>query len=27
LLVTEDGCEVLTLRKDDNLPRIIKAES
>ncbi len=25
LLVTEDGCEVLTLRKDDTLPRVIKA--
>ncbi|GAA3535269.1 type I methionyl aminopeptidase [Zobellella aerophila] len=27
LLVTEDGCEVLTLRKDDHLPRVIKAEA
>ncbi|GAA3706524.1 type I methionyl aminopeptidase [Oceanisphaera sediminis] len=27
LLVTEDGCEVLTLRKDDRLPRVIKAGS
>lgn len=25
LLVTEDGCEVLTLRQDDRLPRVIKA--
>lgn len=25
LLVTEDGCEILTLRKDDTLPRLIKA--
>ncbi|WP_116472475.1 type I methionyl aminopeptidase [Zobellella maritima] len=25
ILVTEEGCEVLTLRSDDNLPRIIKA--
>ncbi|WP_268236664.1 type I methionyl aminopeptidase [Oceanisphaera marina] len=24
LLVTEDGCEILTLRKDDTLPRFIK---
>lgn len=27
LLVTEDGCEILTLRKDDTLPRFITPEN
>lgn len=27
LLVTEDGCEVLTLRSDESLPRVLKAQA